>query len=107
MEHDARNRAGAQRGEAHYRLGHALWQQNDLAGAEAAFREAADQRGGEYAYAHYSLGQLYQKAGRTEDAAKAFETFLQQAPGDGNRREVEQTLRELRRQAARGKGEKR
>ena len=79
-------------------------QQNDYAGAEAAFREAIEQRGGDFAFAHYNLGLLYQKTGRTEDAIKEFETYLQQAPGDENRYRAENTLRDLRRQAAREKG---
>jgi serine/threonine-protein kinase len=90
--------------EAHYRLAVALLQQNDYAGAEAAFREAIEQRGGDFAFAHYNLGLLYQKTGRTEDAIKEFETYLQQAPGDENRYRAENTLRDLRRQAAREKG---
>ena len=89
--------------EAHYRLGFALVQQDDFAGAEAAFREAISQRGGDFPYAHYNLGLLYQQSGRIDEAIKAFETYLQQAPGDENRHRAENTLRDLRRQAAREK----
>jgi serine/threonine-protein kinase len=89
--------------EAHYRLGVALVQQKDYAGAEAAFREAVNQRGGDFAFAHYNLGLLYQQTGRTEEAIKEFETYLEQAPGDENRYRAENTLRDLRRQAAREK----
>ncbi|MFL6336077.1 MAG: protein kinase domain-containing protein [Pyrinomonadaceae bacterium] len=89
--------------EAHYRLGFALVQQKDYAGAEAAFREAINQRGGDFAFAHYNLGLLYQQTGRTEEAIKEFETYLEQAPRDENRNRAENTLRDLRRQAAREK----
>jgi tetratricopeptide (TPR) repeat protein len=93
--------------EAHYRLGFALVQQKDYAGAEGAFREAVSQRGGDFAFAHYNLGLLYQQTGRTEEAIKEFETYLEQAPRDENRHRAENTLRDLRRQAARGKDGKR
>jgi tetratricopeptide (TPR) repeat protein len=89
--------------EAQYRLGFALVQQKDYAGAEAAFREAINQRGGDFAFAHYNLGLLYQQTGRTEEAIKEFETYLEQAPRDENRNRAENTLRDLRRQAAREK----
>jgi serine/threonine protein kinase/tetratricopeptide (TPR) repeat protein len=87
--------------EAYYRLGFALVQQKDYAGAESAFREAVNQRGGDFAFAHYNLGLLYQQTGRIDDAIAEFETFLQQAPRDENRFRVENTLRDLRRKAAR------
>ncbi|HEX8502594.1 MAG TPA: serine/threonine-protein kinase, partial [Pyrinomonadaceae bacterium] len=87
--------------EAHYRLGFALVQQKDYAGAESAFREAVNQRGGDFPFAHYNLGLLYQQTDRTEEAIKEFETYLQQAPGDENRHRAENTLRDLRRKAAR------
>jgi serine/threonine-protein kinase len=93
--------------EAHYRLGFALVQQKDYAGAEAAFREAVNQRGGDFAFAHYNLGLLYQQTGRTEEAIKEFETYLEQAPRDENRHRAENTLRDLRRRAAREKDGKR
>jgi serine/threonine-protein kinase len=93
--------------EAYYRLGFALVQQDDFAGAEAAFREAISQRGGDFAYAHYNLGLLYQQTGRTEEAIREFETYLEQAPGDENRHRAENTLRDLRRRAARGKAGRR
>ena len=89
--------------EALHRLGLALAQQKDYAGAETAFREAVRQRGGDFAFAHYNLGLLYQQTGRTEEAIKEFETYLEQAPGDENRHRAENTLRDLRRQAAREK----
>ncbi|HEX8292274.1 MAG TPA: tetratricopeptide repeat protein, partial [Pyrinomonadaceae bacterium] len=89
--------------EAHNRLGFALIQQKDYAGAEAAFREAIDQRGGDFAFAHYNLGLLYQETGRADEAIKEFEAYLEQAPRDANRHRAENTLRDLRRQAARGK----
>ena len=89
--------------EAQYRLGFALVQQKDYAGAEAAFREAISQRGGDFAFAHYNLGLLYQQTGRTEEAIKEFEAYLEQAPRDENRHRAENTLRDLRRQAAREK----
>jgi serine/threonine-protein kinase len=87
--------------EAFYRLGVALVQQKDYAGAESAFREAINQRGGDFAFAHYNLGLLYQQTNRVDEAIAEFETFLQQAPRDENRFRVENTLRDLRRRAAR------
>ena len=90
--------------EAHYRLGFALVQQKDYAGAEAAFREAINQRGGDFAYAHYNLGLLYQQTDRVDEAIRAFENYLRQAPRDENRHRAENTLRDLRRRAARGEG---
>jgi tetratricopeptide (TPR) repeat protein len=93
--------------EAHYRLGFALVQQKDYAGAEVAFREAVNQRGGDFAFAHYNLGLLYQQTGRLDEAVKEFETYLAQAPRDENRHRAENTLRDLRRQAARGKAPQR
>jgi serine/threonine-protein kinase len=93
--------------EAYYRLGAALGQQNKYEPAERAFREAINQRGGDFAFAHYNLGLLYQKTGRTEEAIAEFEAYLKQAPGDENRHRVENTLRDLRRRAAReGKRQK-
>jgi serine/threonine-protein kinase len=89
--------------EAHYRLGFALVQQEDFAGAEAAFREAINQRGGDFPYAHYNLGLLYQQTGRLDEAIKEFEAYLEQAPRDENRHRAENTLRDLRRRAAREK----
>ncbi|HEX7315553.1 MAG TPA: serine/threonine-protein kinase [Pyrinomonadaceae bacterium] len=89
--------------EAYYRLGVALVQREDFAGAEGAFREAVNQRGGDFAFAHYNLGRIYRLAGRTDEAIKEFETYLQQAPRDENRGTAEKILRELRRQAAREK----
>jgi tetratricopeptide (TPR) repeat protein len=76
-------------------------QQKDYAGAETAFREAVNQRGGDFAFAHYNLGLLYQETNRIDEAITEFETFLQQAPRDENRFRVENTLRDLRRRAAR------
>ncbi|HEU4594402.1 MAG TPA: serine/threonine-protein kinase [Pyrinomonadaceae bacterium] len=87
--------------EAHFKLGAALAQQKDYANAEAALRTAIDQRGGDFAYAHYNLALLYEETGRTTDAIREFETFLQQAPRDENRRRVENSLRDLRRRAGR------
>jgi serine/threonine-protein kinase len=82
-------------------LGRALAQQKDYAGAESALREAIAERGGDFPYAHYDLGLLYQQADRPEDAIGEFETFLKQAPNDPNRFKAENTLRDLRRRAAR------
>jgi tetratricopeptide (TPR) repeat protein len=87
--------------EAQYLLGSALAVQKDWAGAEAAFRAALDQRGGDFAFAHYNLGLLYQQTDRVEEAIKEFEAYLQQAPRDENRHRAENTLRDLRRRAAR------
>lgn len=93
--------------ESQYRLGVALAQQKDYAGAETAFREAVNGRGGDFSYAHYNLGLLYQQTERPAEAVKEFETYLQQAPRDDsresrdNRVRVENTLRDLRRQIKR------
>jgi tetratricopeptide (TPR) repeat protein len=87
--------------EAYYLLGVALVRQKDFGGAESAFREAINQRGGDFAFAHYNLGLLYQQTGRTAEAITEFETYLQQAPRDENRFRAENTLRDLRRKAAR------
>ncbi|MDQ3745288.1 MAG: tetratricopeptide repeat protein, partial [Acidobacteriota bacterium] len=87
--------------EAFYRLGVALAQQKDYEGAESALRQAVDQRGGDFAYAHYNLGLLYQQTNHPDEAIKEFETFLQQSPHDENRYKVENSLRDLRRRAAR------
>jgi serine/threonine-protein kinase len=93
--------------EAFYRLGVARAQQKDYAGAESAFRTAVEQRGGDFAFAHYNLGLLYEQTDRIEDAIREFETYIQQAPRDENRYRAENTLRDLRRRAARaGKGNK-
>jgi tetratricopeptide (TPR) repeat protein len=86
--------------EANFKLGVTLARSDDPAGAEAAFRAAIEQKGGNFPYAHYNLGLLYQQTGRVADAAREFETYLQQAPPrDENRRRAENTLRDLRRRA--------
>ncbi|HVF55065.1 MAG TPA: serine/threonine-protein kinase [Pyrinomonadaceae bacterium] len=102
---DALRKAVEQNGgrdpEAQLKLGVALGKLKDYAGAEAAFREAINGRGGDFSYAHYNLGLLYQETNRTADAIREFETFLQQAPRDENRRRVENTLKVLRQRARR------
>jgi len=91
--------------EAHFKLGVVLARSDDAAGAEAAFRSAIEQRGGVFPYAHYNLGLLYQQTGRPADAVREFETYLQQAPPrDENRRRAENTLRDLRREVERTRG---
>ena len=87
--------------EAQLKLGVALGKLENYEAAEAAFREAINGRGGDFAYAHYNLGLLYEKWNRHADAVREYETFLQQAPRDENRRRVENTLRDLRRRVAR------
>ncbi|MGB8509180.1 MAG: serine/threonine-protein kinase, partial [Pyrinomonadaceae bacterium] len=87
--------------DASLRLGVAYAQLKDYANAESALRDAINARGGDFAYAHYNLGLLYQMTNRNTEAIAEFETFLQQAPRDENRRRVENTLRDLRRRAAR------
>jgi tetratricopeptide (TPR) repeat protein len=87
--------------DAQLRLGYVLVKQEDFAGAEQVFRDALERRGGNLPYAHYNLGLLYEQTGRLQEAVSEFETFLQQAPRDENRYRVENTLRDLRRRAAR------
>ena len=99
--------SGGRDPEAFYRLGAALVQQKHYEAAESAFRTAVEQRGGDFAFAHYNLGLLYQQTGRTDEAIREFETYLQQAPRDENRHRAENTLRDLRRQAAREQNGKR
>jgi serine/threonine-protein kinase len=87
--------------DAQLRLGYVLVKREDYAGAESVFRDALERRGGNLPYAHYNLGLLYEQTGRLQEAVAEFETFLQQAPRDENRYRVENTLRDLRRRAAR------
>ncbi|MFL6285236.1 MAG: protein kinase domain-containing protein [Pyrinomonadaceae bacterium] len=87
--------------DAQLRLGYVLVKQEDYAGAEKVFRDALERRGGNLPYAHYNLGLLYEKTGRLQEAVTEFETFIQQAPRDENRLRAENTLRDLRRRAAR------
>jgi serine/threonine protein kinase/tetratricopeptide (TPR) repeat protein len=87
--------------DAQLRLGYVLVKQDDYAGAEKVFRDALERRGGNLPYAHYNLGLLYEKTGRLHEAVTEFETFIQQAPRDENRLRAENTLRDLRRRAAR------
>jgi tetratricopeptide (TPR) repeat protein len=87
--------------DAQLRLGYVLVKQEDYAGAEKVFRDALELRGGNLPYAHYNLGLLYENTGRLQEAVSEFESFLQQAPRDENRYRVENTLRDLRRRAAR------
>ncbi len=87
--------------DAHHVLGVALAEQKDYANAEVAMKEAISLRGGDFAYAHYNLGHLYETTDRPAEAIHEYEIFLRQAPRDGNRKLVENTLRNLRRRAAR------
>jgi serine/threonine protein kinase/tetratricopeptide (TPR) repeat protein len=87
--------------DAQLRLGYVLVKQEDYASAEKVFRDALERRGGNLPYAHYNLGLLFEKTGRLQEAVTEFETFLQQAPRDENRLRAENTLRDLRRRAAR------
>jgi serine/threonine protein kinase/tetratricopeptide (TPR) repeat protein len=87
--------------DAQLQLGYVLVKQEDYAGAESVFREAIERRGGNLPYAHYNLGLLYEQTGRLQEAVSEFETFLEQAPRDENRYRVENSLRDLRRRAAR------
>jgi tetratricopeptide (TPR) repeat protein len=101
------DQSGGRDPEAFYRLGAARVQQKNYADAESAFRTAIEQRGGDFAFAHYNLGLLYEQTNRIDDAIREFETYIQQAPHDENRYRAENTLRDLRRRAARGgKGNK-
>jgi serine/threonine-protein kinase len=100
---DALRRAIAQNGgrdpEAHLALGAVLASEKDYQNAEAEFRAAIEQRDGNFADAHYSLARLYERTERAGDAIREYETYLQQSPGAYNRREIEQRLRTLKRQA--------
>jgi serine/threonine protein kinase/tetratricopeptide (TPR) repeat protein len=88
--------------EAQFKLGVVLARSEDFAGAETAFRAAIEQKNGDFPYAHYNLGLLYDRLGRTADAVREFEGYLQQAPPrDENRRRAENTLRDLRRRLER------
>ena len=92
---------GGRDADAHHALGVALAQQQDHAGAEASFLAAIAERGGDFADAHYNLGLMYEKTERLDDAIKEYETYLKQQPRGANRRLVENSLRALRRRAAR------
>jgi len=86
--------------DAQYALGTALAFQQDYTNAESALRGAIDARGGNFPEAHYNLGLLYDKATRPADAIKEYEIYLQQRPDASNRRLVENSLKDLRRRAA-------
>ncbi|HVF50589.1 MAG TPA: serine/threonine-protein kinase [Pyrinomonadaceae bacterium] len=92
---------GGRDADAQFGLGVALARQKDHAGAESAFRAAIDERGGDFADAHFNLGLLYDKMGRTGDAIAEFENYLRQQPTGDARRLAENSLKELRRRAAR------
>jgi tetratricopeptide (TPR) repeat protein len=93
------NQNGGRDPEAHLALGAVLASQKDYQNAEAEFRAAIEQRGGNFADAHYSLALLYERTERVPDAILEYETYLKQSPSAYNRREVEQRLRVLKRQA--------
>ncbi len=86
--------------DAQYALGTALAFQQDYTNAESALRQAIDARNGDFPEAHYNLGLLYDKATRPADAIKEYETYLQQRPDASNRRLVENSMKDLRRRAA-------
>ncbi|MGI8654754.1 MAG: protein kinase domain-containing protein [Pyrinomonadaceae bacterium] len=86
--------------DAQYALGTALAVQQDYTNAESALRAAIDARNGDFPEAHYNLGLLYDKASRPADAIKEYERYLQQRPDASNRRLVENSLKDLRRRAA-------
>ncbi len=92
---------GGHDADAHHALGVALAQQKDYEGAEAAFRSSIEERGGDFADAHYNLGLVYQETKRPKEAIAEFEAYLRQKPDGENRRRVENSLKDLRRQAAR------
>jgi tetratricopeptide (TPR) repeat protein len=87
--------------DAQSALGVALAKQRDYAGAETALRAAIEQRGGDFADAHFNLGLVYDKMGRIPDAIREFESYLRQQPAGENRRLAENSIRDLRRRAAR------
>jgi eukaryotic-like serine/threonine-protein kinase len=93
--------------EAYLKLGIAHAQQKDYAGAEAAFREAINQRGGEFSYGHYYLGLLYNDMGRLDDAVKEFDTYLEQSPSGEHQAITAGTIRDVRRRAERERKRKR
>lgn len=100
---DALRKAITQNGgrdpEAHLALGAVLASEKDYQNAETEFRTAIEQRDGNFADAHFSLGRLYERTERPADAIKEYEAYLQQSPSAYNRREIEQKLKTLKRQA--------
>ena len=64
--------------------GLALEGTNDLNGAERELATAHDLGGPPYAIALYHLGQIYMNKGEREQARKAFEGYVREAPGGPN-----------------------
>jgi serine/threonine protein kinase/Tfp pilus assembly protein PilF len=100
---DALRKAISQNGgrdpEAHLALGAVLASEKDYQNAETEFRTAIEQRDGKFADAHFSLGYLYERTKRFNEAIKEYEAYLEQSPSAYNRREIEQRLKNLKRQA--------
>jgi tetratricopeptide (TPR) repeat protein len=100
---DALRKAIGQNGgrdpEAHLALGAVLASEKDYQNAETEFRTAIEQRNGKFPDAHFSLARLYERTERPADAIREYETYLEQSPSAYNRREIEQKLRALKRQA--------
>ena len=76
--------------------GLALEGTNDLNGAERELRTAHDLGGAAYAVALFHLGQIYVNKGEREQARKAFESYLQEAPSGPNAAEARKMIGILR-----------
>jgi tetratricopeptide (TPR) repeat protein len=76
--------------------GLALEGTNDLNGAERELKTAHDLGGAAYAVALFHLGQIYVNKGEREQARKAFESYLQEAPSGPNAAEARKMIGILR-----------
>lgn len=81
--------------EAHYQLGLALSDNQDVAKAASAFDKAAE-LDPQWSYARYYAGLSYYKAKRIDLLAERFEAFLKLAPNAPERPEVESIMRTIR-----------
>ncbi len=104
---EAINQRGGDFASANYNLGQLYQQTGKTDDAIVAFENYLRQEPGDLDIAHYNLGLLYKKVGRINEAIKEFETYLEQTLGGENSRQAENTLRDLRRQAARAADSKR
>jgi tetratricopeptide (TPR) repeat protein len=76
--------------------GLALEGTNDLNGAERELRTAHDLGGVAYAVALFHLGQIYMNKGEREQARKAFESYVREAPSGPNAAEARKMIGILR-----------